>query len=205
MGFWKRFPYTNFHELNADWLIKSVKTMENRLKRIVTSVNGSTGDVVIPIPSSYNGLPSDLGIPAPGSGTSYALGNHVHKLPTYTDLGPADFLEFDTSHMTISSDIKNVVVYFTVWPGKYASFALSGQWNIATGGSWHNVITLDAELTHQLGKTWFQTMGASNNIITFLQFDSINHPDAAQIQLRTISNSAINSYFVLPYTTFAIT
>lgn len=200
-----RFPWTNTHELNLDWLIRTVKRLETKMSKVVTSINGSTGDVILPIPLAFNGTPAALGTAAPGSSEAFARGDHVHKLPTYTDLGPANFLEFDTSHMTISGDIKNVVTYFTVWPGKYASFALSGQWNVATGGNWHNVITLDAELTHQLGQTWFQTVGATNNIITFLQFDSFNHPDAAEIQLRTVSNSAINSYFTIPYTTFAIT
>ena len=40
----EQFPYTNFHELNLDWIIDQLRrTMESA----VLSVNGQTGDVVL--------------------------------------------------------------------------------------------------------------------------------------------------------------
>ena len=45
-----RFPYTNMHELNLDWLIEEVKkaySPDNPPENIVMSVNGMTGNVVL--------------------------------------------------------------------------------------------------------------------------------------------------------------
>ena len=44
MSLFEQFPYTNFHELNLDWLIQQVK---NYGESVVLSVNGQTGDVVL--------------------------------------------------------------------------------------------------------------------------------------------------------------
>lgn len=44
MSLFEQFPYTNFHELNLDWLIQAVKDYR---ESIVLSVNGQTGDVVL--------------------------------------------------------------------------------------------------------------------------------------------------------------
>lgn len=44
MGLFEQFPYTNFHELNLDWLIEQLKTVINSA---VLSVNGQTGEVVL--------------------------------------------------------------------------------------------------------------------------------------------------------------
>lgn len=44
MGLFQQFPYSNFHDLNLDWLINQIKEMGNQA---VLSVNGQTGDVVL--------------------------------------------------------------------------------------------------------------------------------------------------------------
>lgn len=44
MGLFQQFPFTNFHELNLDWLIKAIKDLG---EHAVLSVNGETGDVVL--------------------------------------------------------------------------------------------------------------------------------------------------------------
>ena len=31
MGFWNKYPYTDFHELNLDWLLNEVSTIEKRI------------------------------------------------------------------------------------------------------------------------------------------------------------------------------
>lgn len=40
----ERFPFTNLHELNLDWIIQQLKDLESHA---VLSVNGQTGDVVL--------------------------------------------------------------------------------------------------------------------------------------------------------------
>lgn len=42
--FGRKFPYSNFHELNLDWIIEQLKELE---ESTVLSVNGETGEVVL--------------------------------------------------------------------------------------------------------------------------------------------------------------
>lgn len=44
MGLFEHFPYTNFHELNLDWIIDQLNMI---LSSTVISVNGETGEVVL--------------------------------------------------------------------------------------------------------------------------------------------------------------
>lgn len=34
MGFWNKYPYTDFHELNLDWLLNEVSTIEKRIDEL---------------------------------------------------------------------------------------------------------------------------------------------------------------------------
>lgn len=46
----EQFPYTNFHEINLDWILRTLKEKygpDNPPQNVVLSVNGQTGDVVI--------------------------------------------------------------------------------------------------------------------------------------------------------------
>ena len=46
----EHFPYTNFHDLNLDWIIQKVKeaySPDNPPESVVLSVNGETGDVIL--------------------------------------------------------------------------------------------------------------------------------------------------------------
>lgn len=38
MGLFEQFPYTNFHELNLDWLLKNQKTVLQELQNIDTHI-----------------------------------------------------------------------------------------------------------------------------------------------------------------------
>lgn len=44
MGLFEHFPYTNYHELNLDWIIEKIKEFG---ESVVLSVNGQTGEVVL--------------------------------------------------------------------------------------------------------------------------------------------------------------
>ena len=44
MGLFEQFPYSNFHQLNLDWIINELKKLENHA---VLSVNGQTGNVIL--------------------------------------------------------------------------------------------------------------------------------------------------------------
>lgn len=64
------FPYSNFHDLNLDWLLEAVKQLR-------TDVDGLIGSAT---PS--NDPPAMDGIAAPGSSVNYSRGDHVHPTDT---------------------------------------------------------------------------------------------------------------------------
>ena len=50
MGLFEQFPYTNYHDLNLDWIIQKVKeaySPDNPPDNVVLSVNGQTGAVIL--------------------------------------------------------------------------------------------------------------------------------------------------------------
>lgn len=93
-----RFPWTNEHELNLDWIIRQVKGLLPRVKKLEESGGGGGGA------EPYDSNPAALGAASPGVSDQYARGDHVHQKPTADDLGviaaPAnpssgDFLMWD--------------------------------------------------------------------------------------------------------------
>ena len=70
----------------------------------VTSVNGSTGAVTVNVPSAATATPSNLGTAAVGTSTKYAKEDHVHKMPTASDVGA---LPSSTSIPSKTSDLTN--------------------------------------------------------------------------------------------------
>ena len=53
----------------------------------VTSVNGQTGEVTVSVPSAYASTPAALGTASAGSSSNYAKGDHVHAMPSASDVG----------------------------------------------------------------------------------------------------------------------
>ena len=64
------FPYSNFHDLNLDWLLQQVKQLR-------TDVDGLIGSA-----TPYNDTPEMDGAGAPGTSVSYARGDHQHPTDT---------------------------------------------------------------------------------------------------------------------------
>lgn len=44
MGFFKNFPYTNFHDLNLDWILNKIKEIENRIPEKPYEVTGQLSE-----------------------------------------------------------------------------------------------------------------------------------------------------------------
>lgn len=41
MSFFDKFPYTNFHELNIDWIISQLKTVKDSMLKAVESAKNA--------------------------------------------------------------------------------------------------------------------------------------------------------------------
>lgn len=69
-----RFPRTNFHELNLDWIINEVKKLDKKVQQLIDSGGGGGAE-------PYDGIPANLGTAAPGISNKFARGDHVHQMP----------------------------------------------------------------------------------------------------------------------------
>lgn len=92
-------PYSNFHELNLDWLLQQVKQLR-------TDVDGLIGSA-----TPYNSTPEMDGAGSAGSSASYARGDHQH--PTDTSRASATALANEVTARTnkdlsLDSDIAAV-------------------------------------------------------------------------------------------------
>lgn len=65
-----KLPWSNFHELNLDWILDKIKEMEDKLSRITGSADASDDP------------PEMDGTADPGSSANYSRGNHVHPTDT---------------------------------------------------------------------------------------------------------------------------
>ena len=65
-----KIPWSNFHELNLDWLLEQVK----KLREDVDNITGSA--------TPYTSTPEMDGVGSPGTEVSYARGDHRHPTDT---------------------------------------------------------------------------------------------------------------------------
>lgn len=72
-----RFPRTNFHELNLDWILNKIKDLDKKVQHLIDTGGGGA--------EPYDGTPANLGTAAPGTSNQFARGDHVHALPGYGD------------------------------------------------------------------------------------------------------------------------
>lgn len=92
-------PWTNFHELNLDWILQKMQELETKVNNIV---GGSTPETADPLMD---------GTASPGSASTYSRGDHVH--PTDTSRASASALnDLDTreynDYNTLNADINTV-------------------------------------------------------------------------------------------------
>lgn len=92
-------PWSNFHELNLDWILEQLKA----LQKAVDDISGSS--------TPYDSNPEMDGTATPGDAASYARGNHVH--PTDTSRAAAadlsqEILDRGNADITLAADISAV-------------------------------------------------------------------------------------------------
>lgn len=91
-----KIPWSNFHELNLDWLLEQVK----QLREDVDNITGSA--------TPYTSIPEMDGIGSPGTAVSYARGDHRHPTDTSraaaTDLAQ-EILDRDGADNTLQANI----------------------------------------------------------------------------------------------------
>lgn len=59
MAFWNNFPFTNFHELNLDWVINRVKNLETEFVDVVKKVNDAVQEIPKEVDSILTGWKND--------------------------------------------------------------------------------------------------------------------------------------------------
>lgn len=65
-----KLPWSNFHELNLDWLLEKMKELEEKVNNIVGGATPATN------------TPNMDGVGSPGSSISYSRGDHTHPTDT---------------------------------------------------------------------------------------------------------------------------
>ena len=85
MGVFEHFPYTNFHELNLDWILKTVRGFQTTIDNIPDMIEDEVADqlkeanleqIIIDLYTQYNGwinvkYPPENLTPAVGNGDTY--------------------------------------------------------------------------------------------------------------------------------------
>lgn len=108
------FPYTNFHEINLDWIINKLKEKygpDNPPDNMVLSVNGMTGDVVL-----YEGAI----IRFPDTDDSSW---NMHRLAN----GVSSGIEFTANGATRISGTDRIQIYDAENPPEYPVLSVNGQ------------------------------------------------------------------------------
>lgn len=64
MGLFEQFPYSNFHELNLDWILKKIKELDEKVDsiedRILQQANAYTDRKVAEVQAEFNALESEF-------------------------------------------------------------------------------------------------------------------------------------------------
>lgn len=116
-----KLPWSNFHELNLDWLLEKVKALEET----VASITGSADPSDVP--------PAMDGAASAGSSANYSRGDHVHPTDTSrasaSDLSDLDTREYN-NYIQLQGDINTVdakIAFSSAAPLMDSSSASSGS------------------------------------------------------------------------------
>ena len=96
MGFWNKYPYTDFHELNLDWLLNEVSTIENRIDAL------------------HDELKAELTVELKAyvDNEIASLSNDFEELSNKFDLLDAHVDELDTAFANFTSYVNNEIAGF---------------------------------------------------------------------------------------------
>jgi hypothetical protein len=100
----------------------------------VQSVNGNTGTVTVAVPSASTATPSALGVAAAGTASEFSRGDHVHALPSASDVGAVGATLLDAKGDLIVASANDTAA------------------RLAVGGTNGHVLTVDSGET--LGVKW---------------------------------------------------
>lgn len=110
----EQFPYTNFHEINLDWIINKLKEKygpDNPPENMVLSVNGQTGDVIL-----YEG--AIIRFPDVDASSW-----NLHRLAN----GVSSGIEFTPDGATRISGTDRIQIYDAENPPQYPVLSVNGQ------------------------------------------------------------------------------
>ena len=129
----ENFPYSNFHELNLDWILQKLKeaySSENPPDYPVKSVNGQTGDVIIAIPSNFvqsvNGETGDVVLyrnPLTQFPATDEVRWNLFRICDGTETG----IEFDENGASRIEGIRRIRIYDEDNPPDYPVTSVNGQ------------------------------------------------------------------------------
>ena len=115
MGLFDQFPYTNFHELNLDWLLKMIKELENTVNNFVALNTIKYADPILwNITSQYE---ANTVVVDPQTGTAYISKKAV---PSGVSLTNTDYwnviftlnLLTANQNLTLRNDGNNIIATF---------------------------------------------------------------------------------------------
>lgn len=124
MGLFDQFPYTNFHELNLDWLLNMVKELNSTIENFVTLNTIKYADPIQwNITAQYE---TNTVVVDPNTGTAYLS---TQPVPSGVDLSNTDYwtIIFDLSE--IIGNINSNLTLHDAGTSSTATFASSiGDW-----------------------------------------------------------------------------
>lgn len=141
------FPYSNFHDLNMDWIIKSIKTL---FTKSVFSVNNTepdeNGNVNLP---TVAGVSSVNGIGADGQGNVQLNANNVGAISSVENVGSMTVNQYITVLQEVNSYIKKGDSIAEIFFLGKATTQFPADYEIVTSAP--------------VPRTWFNVIGVKND------------------------------------------